>query len=262
MPASLPTVPVLCTAQDQTGAPLAGGRFEATLDRVEHYGGFVVPQVVAGVADAAGNCTLELWPNVLGIKGSTYRVRAFEASTGRRYLDAWAAVPNAPCMLQNILVAAQPPDLDMATTAAAQAAASAAAAAQSAIAAAASAGGGGGGGATLIRVGPLSLSGHSAVACNSAGALVRADCTDLAHQGAVLGVVASAYAAGADAVVQTSQVIEHAGWSWLSGAPVLVGSNGQLAQALPMGAVFSQAVGQALSPTRILIDVQPPVSLT
>lgn len=146
MPASLPTVPVLCTAQDQTGAPLAGGRFEATLDRVEHYGGFVVPQVVAGVADAAGNCTLELWPNVLGSQGSTYRVRAWHGVTGVRYLDAWAAVPDQPCVLTNILVATQPPEIDMAITAAAQSAASAAAAAQSAIAAAASAGGGGGGG--------------------------------------------------------------------------------------------------------------------
>ena len=139
---TLPLVPVLCIAQDQTGAPLAGGRFKATLDRVERFDGFLVPQDVTGIADADGVCVLNLWPNSLGTAGSTYRVRAWHGVTGMRYLDAWAAVPNAPCLLQDILVAQQPPDLDMAVTAAAQAAASAAAAAQSAADAAASAGGG------------------------------------------------------------------------------------------------------------------------
>ena len=134
---TLPLVPVLCLAQDQNGQPLAGGKFEATLDRVEQYGGFVVPIVTTGFADVDGACILNLWPNVLGTAGSTYRVRAWSADTGTRYLDAWASVPNAPCVLSNILVATQPPELDMAVTAAAQAAASAAAAAQSAILAAA-----------------------------------------------------------------------------------------------------------------------------
>lgn len=143
---AIPTQPVLCTAQDQHGLPLAGGKFEATLDRLERYGGFVVPQTVAGFADANGNCILELWPNTLGSQGSTYRVRAWHGVTGVRYLDAWASVPDQPCLLSNILIATQPPEIEMAVTAAAAAAASAAAAAESAIAAAASASAGGGGG--------------------------------------------------------------------------------------------------------------------
>ena len=143
MPPPIPTVQVTCTARDQTGAPLAGGRFKATLDRVERYHGFLVPQDVTGIADADGVCVLNLWPNSLGNAGSTYRVRAWHGVTGMRYLDAWAAVPNAPCLLQDILIATQPPSLDMAVTAAAKAAASAAAAAQSAADAAAAAGGGG-----------------------------------------------------------------------------------------------------------------------
>ena len=142
MPPPIPTVQVTCTARDQTGAPLAGGRFKATLDRLERYHGFLVPQDVTGIADADGVCVLNLWPNSLGNAGSTYRVRAWHGVTGTRYLDAWASVPNAPCLLQDILIATQPPELDMALTAAAQAAASAAAAAQSAEDAAALAGGG------------------------------------------------------------------------------------------------------------------------
>lgn len=116
------------------------------------------------------------------------------------------------------------------------------------------------GGAALVRVGPLPISGHSAVACDSAGELIPADCTSPAHRGAVLGVVASAYSPGDDASVQTGYVLEHAGWSWAPG-PVLVGAGGLLVQALPVGAIFAQVIGLALSPTRVLVDLQPPITI-
>lgn len=116
------------------------------------------------------------------------------------------------------------------------------------------------GGATTVKVGPLPISGHSVVACDSAGELVAADATTPAHRGAVLGVVADAYSPGDDAVVQTGYVLEHAGWTWTPG-PVLVGLAGQLAQAPPAGALFAQVIGQALSSTRVLIDINPPINL-
>lgn len=116
------------------------------------------------------------------------------------------------------------------------------------------------GGATLIPVGATPLSGHSAVALGADGALQPADCTLAAHRGAVLGVVANAYAAGADAVVSNNIPLEHAGWTWAVG-PVFLGAAGVLTQALPAGAKFSQVVGHAVSATRVLIDVQPPVNI-
>lgn len=116
------------------------------------------------------------------------------------------------------------------------------------------------GGATLIPVGATPLSGHSAVALGADGALQPADCTLAAHRGAVLGVVANAYAAGADAVVSNNIPLEHAGWTWAVG-PVFVGAAGVLTQALPAGAKFSQVVGHAVSATRVLIDVQPPINI-
>lgn len=116
------------------------------------------------------------------------------------------------------------------------------------------------GGATTVKVGPVPISGHSVVACDSAGELVAADSTNPAHRGAVLGVVADAYSPGDDAVVQTGFVLEHAGWAWAPG-PVLVGLSGQLAQAPPTGALFAQVIGQALSSTRVLIDINPPITL-
>lgn len=116
------------------------------------------------------------------------------------------------------------------------------------------------GGETTVKVGPLPISGHSVVACNALGELIAADATNPAHRGAVLGMVADAYSPGDDAVVQTGYVLEHAGWAWTPG-PVLVGLAGQLSQAPPAGALFGQVVGQALSSTRVLIDVQPPITL-
>ena len=116
------------------------------------------------------------------------------------------------------------------------------------------------GDAITVKVGLLPISGHSVVACDAQGELIAADATNPAHRGAVLGVVADAYSPGDDAVVQTGFVLEHSGWAWAPG-PVLVGLSGQLAQAPPAGALFSQVIGQALSATRVLIDINPPITL-
>lgn len=116
------------------------------------------------------------------------------------------------------------------------------------------------GDAALLSVG-APLSGHSAVALSAAGQLAPADCTLPGHLGAVLGVVASAYMTGSEAEVANNTPMEHAGWAWTPG-PVFVGTAGQLTQSLPPGALFSQVVGHAVSATRVLIDVQPPVSIT
>ena len=117
------------------------------------------------------------------------------------------------------------------------------------------------GGATLVTVGATPISGHTAVALDSGGLLVYADCTNPAHIGAVQGVVGNAYSPGDLAVVQTEFELVHAGWSFAPG-PVLAGLSGALVQTLPPGALFAQVVGFALAPTRIRVDVQPPVVLT
>ena len=116
------------------------------------------------------------------------------------------------------------------------------------------------GGATTVTVGSLPLSGHSAVAVDAGGLLIKADCTNPAHQGAVLGLLANAYSPGDQAVVQTAFTLEHTGWAWTPG-PVFVGASGQLTQVPPGGAVFSQVVAHALSATRVLVDVQPPITI-
>ena len=117
------------------------------------------------------------------------------------------------------------------------------------------------GGAAIVTVGATPLSGHTAVAMDADGLLIYADCTNPTHIGAVQGVIANAYGAGDPAVVQTDFDLSHAGWAFATG-PVFVGASGALVQALPVGAVFAQVIGYALAPTRIRIDVQPPIVLT
>lgn len=115
------------------------------------------------------------------------------------------------------------------------------------------------GGATLVTVGTTPISGHTAVALDPAGLLVYADCTNPTHLGAVLGVVANAYSPDDQAEVKTAFDITHPGWTFAPG-PVLVGAGGALVQTLPVGAVFAQVIGYALSATRVRIDPQPPIA--
>ncbi len=116
------------------------------------------------------------------------------------------------------------------------------------------------GGATTVMVGAAPISGHTAVALDSGGLLIYADCTNPAHIGAVQGVVGNAYSPGDLAVVQTDFDLMHAGWAFATG-PVLVGAGGALVQTLPIGAVFAQVIGYALSATRVRIDPQPPIAI-
>ena len=117
------------------------------------------------------------------------------------------------------------------------------------------------GGTLLVEVGATPLSGHSAVAIDSSGALVPADCVSPAHLGAVIGVVDRAWSPGDEAEVKAAVPLAHSGWSWTPG-PVYLGSGGQLTQTLPLGALFCQVLGHAVSQTRVLFDLQPPISIS
>jgi hypothetical protein len=108
------TVPVTCTAIDQSGNPLAGGRFRFTLSTSEIDNGLVSPEPKEGTADENGVFVVNLWPNELGVNGSNYRVQCWNPDTGKKYLDAICVVPNSPCRLEHILQLEPYPSLDAA----------------------------------------------------------------------------------------------------------------------------------------------------
>ena len=117
------------------------------------------------------------------------------------------------------------------------------------------------GGALLELVAAAALSGHMAVAYDDAGQLAPASADDTAHALRLVGVTTGAAAAGAPALVQTRDVIEHSGWAWVPHQPVFLGLGAALVQAVPVGAAFCLLMGMALSPTRLLLNPQPAVFL-
>ncbi|MBQ0917442.1 hypothetical protein KBW71_03235 [Hydrogenophaga aromaticivorans] len=66
----------------QDGEPEPGASFEFRLNRYEVYEGFVVPEIMRGVADETGSCVLDLWPNQLGTTESVYDV-TMRSTTGK-----------------------------------------------------------------------------------------------------------------------------------------------------------------------------------
>ena len=96
----IPTVPVTVNFADQNGHPIVGGKVSATLTCDELYNGFVVPNQLTVVSDAAGVAVLDLFPNQLGSQGSQYIFRLTQP--GGKTLSVTGTVPNAACTLQSI----------------------------------------------------------------------------------------------------------------------------------------------------------------
>ena len=105
------------------------------------------------------------------------------------------------------------------------------------------------------------LSGHQVIAADGNGQAAYASADDLADVLRVVGVSTHAAALGASILVETNDVLEHGAWAWTPGDVVFLGINGAIVSAVPPGAAFSQVVGRALSATRILVGIQPPIVL-
>lgn len=105
----------------------------------------------------------------------------------------------------------------------------------------------------------VALSGHMAVAYDGDGELVPASADNADHVMRVAGITIGAVSEGDYAEVKRNETLDHAGWTWAPDELIYLGLGGALVQEVPPGAVVTQVLGLALSPTRILIDVQPPV---
>lgn len=112
--------------------------------------------------------------------------------------------------------------------------------------------------APTYPVGTSPVSGHKVVKLNGDGSLGYADCTAPTDAFTILGMTDQAYSAGQNAVVRTTGTITHVGWSWVPGQSVIVGTNGDLTQVLPVGAVFVRHVAIALTATTIALNFLSP----
>jgi len=106
----------------------------------------------------------------------------------------------------------------------------------------------------------VALGGHRVAALDAAGQAVYASALQAGDRLRVAGITLGAAGAGDLVTVQSAGLVVHAGWSFTPG-PVYLGEDGQLVQALPPGAVFSQVLGLAVAATRLLVAIQPPIDI-
>jgi hypothetical protein len=115
------------------------------------------------------------------------------------------------------------------------------------------------GGETAVYVANGAISGHVVVAETAPGTVVPASADNLAHALHVAGVSTNAASGGGNVTVQRQRSLTHSGWAFTAGQPVYLGLAGALVQTVPVGALFIQVVGVALTSTSLLVAIQPPV---
>lgn len=82
------------------------------------------------------------------------------------------------------------------------------------------------------------------------------------HAGRICGITSAAVEDPEQEVelIRAGEV-ENSAWSFVVGAPVFVGADGVLTQTFDGAWAYLRAIGEAISPTRVLLDWRPPVFL-
>ena len=120
MPITL--VALTCRASDPNGKPVVGAIYRAELNRSDAQGDIIIaPEVLTAKSDINGVAVFQIWPNALGITGSSYKIEATNPETRRSFISGFIVVPNAATELEDILVlpsaptvAVAPPTIDQA----------------------------------------------------------------------------------------------------------------------------------------------------
>lgn len=102
------------------------------------------------------------------------------------------------------------------------------------------------------------IGGQKAVYQSSTGLRVASVASRASSE--VIGITTGAVSIGALANVQTQDEITEVTWLWVQGQPVWLGVDGSLTQSISANTVQVE-VGVAVSPTKILVNVQPPMHL-
>lgn len=234
---SLTTVNVLCRASDQLGNPIAGAVITAKLSGpdVDATDGYVLPEIISGVADANGLLTLALWPNALGSTETYYDIKITNPDTGKK-ISLTATVPNVACELH--LIAGLPPydgksDGQLAIDAAVAAVAPAIAAKLSAEAALA---------ATVIQAGTATA--QAVISTAQASASSASAAAALSSQNSAAGSANTATAQAGIATTQAGNATASAAAALVSQDAAAVSANTATSQA---GIATTQAAAAVLS---------------
>ena len=102
------------------------------------------------------------------------------------------------------------------------------------------------------------ISGHSVVRIVAGELIIKANC-NISIDHSIAGISAMAVDVGEVAEVFDSGPITHLGWTMTANMPVYLGLDGSIVQTLPPEALFMKVLGMAVSPTMIVIDIQPAI---
>jgi hypothetical protein len=91
------------------------------------------------------------------------------------------------------------------------------------------------------------------------GLVFRLDQADGEHIALLLGITLTAADTGATLNIQRTGVIDDAAWFWATGR-VWLGADGALTQVPPTQG-FNLLIGAAVSPTRLILNLQDPIDL-
>lgn len=113
-------------------------------------------------------------------------------------------------------------------------------------------------GTVIYATGDQAIGGHRVVKATATG-VDYADSSNSSDQGKVVGITASAFAAGDLVKVYTAGEIIESTWTWTPG-PVYLGTNGLLTQTVPTSG-FVQQVGVAHEPTKLVVQILSSIKL-
>jgi hypothetical protein len=116
-----------------------------------------------------------------------------------------------------------------------------------------------GDGSTFTKIADINLSGHRAVKAVSGDRVSLVSSANPADIGLAIAITTGAASADAVANLRAYGEITEPSWSWTPG-PVFLGVNGVLTQTAPTTG-YVQQIGVALSSTKLMVNIRPPIRL-
>lgn len=114
---------------------------------------------------------------------------------------------------------------------------------------------------TLVQTVSTPVGGHRVVYLDANGDVQYASSSNTQHAFRIAGVTTGAAGALDSINIQTNGVIEELSWTWNTSLPIYLGENGVLVQVAPTSG-FLMIVAQPITPTKIMVALQPPIILT
>lgn len=117
----------------------------------------------------------------------------------------------------------------------------------------------GAGADALTLTAGASVIAYRPIAVDASGQAVPADPTDAAQIGALVGIATNSASGGQAVNLSRAGEVTNGGWSWTPGQTLWAALDGGIVSSPPAGAAWWQQLGIALSATKMLVTIEPPI---